>query len=102
MSECTIKQQVFEEIRLIIYGAIVLSGILSCILPFCYICDLEGVSCAFCGMRHAIDYVLQLDFVSAYYSNRYIVVVIMVGFVMVADCFVMMLRKHVRKNKNNP
>lgn len=91
------RKQVFEEVRIITYCVILLSGMLSCTMPFHYLCDLEGYSCPFCGMRHAIDYVLELDFVSAYQSNRLIIVVILSAILMAVDCIAIVYRRTRRK-----
>ena len=87
------RKQLFSEIRIIVYCVIVLSGILSCTIPFRYLCDFDGYSCPLCGMRHAIDYVLKFDFISAYKSNPLIVLVVLSGVWMITDCIAITLKQ---------
>ena len=60
------KKRIFENSRIISYFVIIFAGILQCTLPFTYFCDSGEYSCLLCGMRHAIDYILQFDFYNAY------------------------------------
>lgn len=95
------RKKIFEEVRIITYCAIILSGILSCTIPFHYLCDLDGYACPFCGIRHAIDYVLELDFINAYQSNHLIVVIISTAILITADCVYILFKRAKNARKNN-
>lgn len=80
-----IERKEFENIRIEIYIIFQVTGILQCILPLKYLCDYNEYSCIMCEMRHAIDYVLQLDFRNAYKSNPLIFLIIAIGILMIID-----------------
>lgn len=76
----------FENVRLTIYCVVLANGLfIQYFAPFNYLCDKNNVTCAMCGMRKAIDCILKLDFVSAYQSNPYIIILIVVFLVIVID-----------------
>lgn len=87
------KKEALENVRIITYVVIFLAGILQCILPFNYLCDKNGFHCPPCGMRHAIDYVLELEFSQAYHSNPLIVVILLLACVMVVDTLVILINR---------
>lgn len=91
------KKRIFENSRIISYFVIIFAGILQCTLPFTYFCDSGEYSCLLCGMRHAIDYILQFDFYNAYKSNPLIIVIIAIGLLMIVDTVIIVfnrIKKH--------
>lgn len=78
------KAKCFQNARLVFYAVFVGVGILTCVIPYDYACY-NGVSCLFCGMRYAIDCVLELDIISAYHSNKGIVILLAFGLAMTID-----------------
>ena len=87
------KKIAFENSRVASYFVIFLAGILQCKLPFTYVCDREEFSCLFCGMRQAIDYILNFNFFSAYKSNRLIVVIILIACFMIIDTIIIVFKR---------
>ena len=83
------KRILFENARLIFYAVLLVAGVLVCNLPFRFLCDYEGYSCVFCGMRHAIDYLLEWDFGNAVKSNPLICSVVVV---VVDTCWILSKR----------
>lgn len=102
MTDKQLKKQAIEDARMITYGAVLLSGVLCCSLPLHYLCDTGEYSCLFCGMRHAIDYLLRLNFAQAYQSNPLIIFVIVFGAIGIFDTFSIIKRRvrHYTHNKN--
>lgn len=88
------KTVLFENARLTFYSVLVVAGVIACKLPFQYLCDYEGYSCIFCGMRQAVDYVLAADFQNAVLSNP---LVLCIG-VVAADMLYILIKKVMRKN----
>ena len=46
-----------------------------------------GNSCPMCGMRKAVDCILNLEFYKAYQSNPYIIALLLTLFIMFIDSF---------------
>ncbi len=90
----------FEEIRIIVYIVFFANGMfIQFFAPFRFLCDNEDYSCIFCGMRTAINYLLHFDFVSAFQSNKYIVVVLFILCLISIDVLIIVMKK-IRKNKS--
>ena len=87
------KIVLFERARITLYLVLIVAGVLVCKLPFQYICDYEGYSCMFCGMRHAVDYVLVFDFKNATESNP---LILTVGIIFL-DVFLIIIRTLLRR-----
>lgn len=80
------KRKVFREVRILIYVVIVANALLvQYILPLDYQCNYNSNSCPMCGMRTAIDYMIQLDFQNAVSSNPYFLAAMVVGVLMLID-----------------
>lgn len=88
-----IDRKEFENLRVEIYAIFQTVGILQCVLPFKYLCDYDNYSCVMCGMRRAIDYILQLDFRNAYNSNPLILVLVSVSLFMLIDTALIVFRR---------
>ena len=54
--EKDIRKSAFVSVRLILYTAFFVNGLVQYISPFPNLCEYEGYSCAFCGMRKAVDF----------------------------------------------
>lgn len=93
------KKKSFDEVRIITYIVVIISGIISWIAPFRYICASDEYTCLFCGMRHAIVYLLQFDFKNAYSSNPLVILVIIAGIWMVFDSTMIIRRRLNGKKK---
>ena len=89
------KLLLFKKARLTFYTVLVVAGIIVCKLPFQYLCDYEGYSCIFCGMRHAVDYLLALDFKNAIASNP---LILGVGIILV-DVLHIFIRNALQRTK---
>lgn len=71
------KKRAFEDVRITIYITLIVNGLfIQYIAPFHYLCDYNNYSCVLCGMRYAIDSILDGNFTEAYQSNKLIVLVI--------------------------
>lgn len=80
------NSSVFRQVRYSLYAAFVLSGvILQWCMRFPFRCHVTGERCFACGLRAAVDAVLQGNFREAYQSNKLIAVVILVAVFMAAD-----------------
>lgn len=80
------NSSVFRQVRYSLYAAFVLSGvILQWCMRFPFRCHVTGERCFACGLRAAVDAVLQGNFREAYQSNKLIAVVILVVVFMAAD-----------------
>lgn len=80
------KRRVFQEVRINIYIAIIINGLLiQFINPFHFLCDNESISCMFCGMRTAINLIIAGEINLAYKSNRLIILIIVIAVIMVLD-----------------
>ena len=80
------KSSLFAQVRFSLYAAFLLNGILvQWIVPFQYRCNLTGESCFACGLRGAVDRLLQGDFAGAYGSNPLIVPIVLIAALMCAD-----------------
>ncbi len=91
------KKRIFENSRIISYFVIIFAGVLQCILPFTYFCNSGEYSCLLCGMRHAIDYILQFDFFNAYKSNKLIIVLILIACFMILDTAIIVFNRITEK-----
>ena len=87
------KIVLFERARITLYLVLIVAGVLVCKLPVQYICDYEGYSCMFCGMRHAVDYALVFDFKNAMESNP---LILTVGIIFL-DVFLIIIRTLLRR-----
>lgn len=68
------------------YFAFVLNGIIiQWLVPFQYRCNVTGEKCFACGLRTAVDLLLQGEFTAAYQSNKLILVIVLFLLVMTAD-----------------
>lgn len=96
------KLLLFEKARLTFYAVLVAAGIIVCKLPFQYLCDYEGYSCIFCGMRHAVDYIVAFDFKNAVASNP---LILGIGIILVDVLYIFvrnaMQRKKTAKHTSN-
>ena len=80
------NSSVFRQVRYSLYAAFVLSGvILQWWMRFPFRCHVTGQRCFACGLRAAVDAVLQGNFREAYQFNKWIAVVIFLAAVMAAD-----------------
>lgn len=80
------EHRAFQSIRITIYMAVVINGILvQFINPFRYLCDYEADFCIFCGMRTAINLIIAGKFDLAYKSNKLIVLIIIMAVIMILD-----------------
>ncbi len=85
--------------RISVYGAMLLNCLFAqYVSPFHYLCDIEGYSCAFCGMRHAVDLLLCGRFAAAVESNR-LIVVLLVLFGAAAVDTLFIFRRWIQKKK---
>ena len=80
------KKRVFRDVRYCLYLAFALNGIvIQWIAPFQYKCNFSDEKCLTCGLRTAINLILQGRFYEAYQSNKLIIAVVIVGVIMVVD-----------------
>ena len=79
------KQIAFENVRMILYAAVIINGLfIQYIAPFHYLCDYDNYSCIMCGMRYAVDEMMKYALSSfhlrhifdAYQSNHFIIVLL--------------------------
>lgn len=89
------KKVLFRDARLIFYCTLLVSGLIVCAFPFQFSCNIYGALCPFCGMRHAIDYLIKLEFKNAVLSNPLILYVI----VIIIDITFIVISKMFRRNK---
>ena len=90
--------QSFIEARIILYIVLVINFVVVYKLsPFNSLCD-EGMNaCLMCGMRNAVDRIIAFDFLGAYNSNKYIVIILLCFIFIIVDCAYMCVKK--LKNK---
>ena len=92
------KIRAFESVRIIIYLVMIGNGLLiQYVLPFHYLCDLQNYSCAMCGMRHAVNYMLRFQFTDAYRANHYIVGLVIMLCLMICDMIHILYKRIVVK-----
>ena len=91
------KKKVCENVRVIVYFTLLFVGLLQCHLPFTYKCDTGLYTCPFCGMRHAIDYILNLQFKNAYNSNPLSILLLLFGVFMCIDTIIIIFKRIVKK-----
>ena len=87
-----IDKYIFRDVRLSIYTAMFLTFILQYKLPLHYSCS-EANPCSFCGLRHAVDCILKLDFAGAYKSNPLIILMIIIFIAAIIDICVIAYKK---------
>ena len=76
----------FHEARVVIYFAFFLNCFIAYkFKPCTSLCDDGTVQCALCGMRHAVDKLLQLDLVGAFKSNGLVVLFAIIGLIAIID-----------------
>lgn len=83
--EKSIRRSAFESARLTLYTVFFFNGLVQYISPFPNLCDYEGYSCAFCGMRRAVDLLLMGEIKGAYQSNPLILLLIAILAIMGID-----------------
>lgn len=77
---------IFRQVRYSLYLAFILNGILvQWVIPFKFRCNFVEEKCFACGIRTAINLLLQGDFMAAYYSNKFIIGVIILFLIMTFD-----------------
>ena len=80
------KLSVWQEIRFSIYFAFIINGILiQWIVPMNYICNISDEKCFTCGLRTAVNLLLQGNFTDAYSSNKLIVGIVLFVIVVLFD-----------------
>ena len=83
------KHSIFRQVRYSLYLAFILNGILvQWIIPFKFRCNFVDKKCFACGMRTAINLLLQGDFIAAYHSNKFIIGVIILCFIIILDVLI--------------
>lgn len=87
------KISVWQEFRFSIYFAFIINGILiQWIVPVNYICNDSDKKCFACGLRTAVDLLLQGKFVEAYNSNKLIIVLVLFVAVIIIDVLLFVYR----------
>ena len=77
------KKEGFKQIRFSIYFAFFISGIIiQWLAPFPYKCNFADERCFACGLRTAVNLLLQGKFSTAYRSNKLIVVLVVAAAIM--------------------
>ena len=80
------KNSVFRHVRYGLYLALVLDGIIvQWLAPFPYKCSFTDETCFACGLRTAVNLLLQGKFSAAYQSNKLIVVLVIAAVMMAID-----------------
>lgn len=80
------NKSVFRQVRFALYAAFLLNGVLvQWVLPLDFRCSVTGEHCFACGLRGAVDRLLQGDFAGAYGSNPLIVPIVLIAALMCAD-----------------
>lgn len=88
------NRAVWREVRFSLYAAFILNGILvQWVVPLTFRCSVTDDSCPACGLRTAVDLLLQGQFSAAYRSNHLIVLVPAIGVLMAADVGRYLLRQ---------
>ena len=88
------KNEGFTQLRFSIYFAFFISGIIiQWLAPFPYKCNFTDEKCFACGLRTAVNLLLQGRFSAAYRSNKLIVVVVIAAAVMVVDVLLYLYRR---------
>ena len=88
------KKSVFRDVKYCLYLSLILNGILvEWIVPLSFKCNDTGNSCPTCGLRTAVNLLLQGKFSTAYRSNKLIVVVVIAAVVMVVDVLLYLYRR---------
>jgi hypothetical protein len=95
------KLRAFREVRLIIYIVLFGNGIfVQYFSPMHYLCDYDGYYCSMCGMRKAIDSLISLEYIEAYESNPYIILVVLIGIVISIDTIYILTKWYSEKKKS--
>ena len=85
-NEAQFKWQCFCQARIILYIVVFVNFVVVYKFnPFSSLCDDGTNHCLMCGMRGAVDKILELDFYGAYLSNQYIVVVLFASTIILSD-----------------
>ncbi len=80
------KNESFTQLRFSIYFAFFISGIIiQWLAPFPYKCNFTDEKCFACGLRTAVNLLLQGKFSAAYRSNKLIVILVLAAVVTVVD-----------------
>lgn len=84
---------IFKEVRFSIYAVLLINGIIvQYMLPPCFKCNVTEFTCPTCGMRHSISLLLQLKIHDAIISNKFIIIVMLIGAIMFLDCAIQLLQ----------
>lgn len=82
----SILKQSFHEARIIFYVVFFTNGLIVYkFKPYQSLCDNGTKECIFCNMRCAVDKLFDLDFIDAYRTNEYIIVLIAFGLIAALD-----------------
>ena len=80
------NKSVFRQVRFALSAAFLRNGVLvQWVLPLDFRCSVTGEHCFACGLRGAVDRLLQGDFAGAYGSNPLIVPIVLIAALMCAD-----------------
>ena len=88
------QKTVFQEVRFSLYITLLVNGIfIQWLAPYNYKCDFSDEKCFACGLRTAVDLLLEGKVYEAYQSNKLIVVIVLIAVVMVSDVLIYLFRK---------
>lgn len=94
MKDRDIKIAAFQKTRIIFYAVLLSNGIfIQYFAPFKYKCDYTDERCFTCGLRTAINLIMQGRYTEAYQSNKLIVLVIAVFILMLVDTALCLFKK---------
>ena len=94
MKDKDIKIVAFQKTRMIFYAVLLANGIfIQYFAPFKYKCDYTDEKCFACGLRTAINLIMQGRYTEAYQSNKLIVLIISVFILMRVDAAFCLFKK---------
>lgn len=99
MRDRDIKKSSFRSARFIFYIILFVNGFfIQYFAPFQYKCNYDDKKCFACGLRTAINLVLQGNYKEAFYENKLIILIIIICAFMLMDiCFYTFNKKKSKK-----
>lgn len=96
------KKSVLQEVRFSLYIAFIINGIfIQWIAPYNYKCDFTDEKCFACGLRTAVNLILNGQFREAYHSNKLIIVIVLMVIIMMADVGFYIYKRAMQKVQYN-
>lgn len=87
------KKIIFREVRFSLYLTFIICGIILWRFPITYQCNITNETCFGCGLRRAVDLLLKCEILESYYSNKFIVLVVLIVMFMAVDVVIYIYKR---------